>query len=298
MNGNENQRRSIEILYTLTSVGSIHPPSVLQTLRLLNARRCEFCNVNAVKHVRDSYGVAACWDCTEECTSAVATRYPNERRHYIETDDVIRNPRVASRFRKKIRRTYSPVPFNTANSYYVWKRRIILQSVFSEGGTERAGPIVILEDIRKFVESFRRPDEIEEYMESILAAAPMDAYYEFNHSVRANRVLSFPIVQRRKEMKFRASVQARRKRIRQVKAIISKLTPLLNEDMRFAISRKFEIPDYATRRVMPVRKWGCVFFLDDFVEYHMREFVLSPSKMNSKKKLHQLAQTLNSINYP
>ncbi len=78
---------------------------------------------------------------------------------------------------------------------------------------ERAGPIVILEDFSKFVETFCRPDEIEEYMKFILKAAPMDAYYEFNHSVCANRVLSFPIVQRRKEMKIKAYIQAREKKI-------------------------------------------------------------------------------------
>lgn len=291
LNGNENQRRSIEILYTLTSVGSIHLPSVMRTLRLLNARRCEFCNVNAVKHVRESYGVAACWSCTKECTSVISTRYPNERRHCIETDDVIRNSRVASRFCAKMYAT----PFNEADSYFVWKSRIVLQSVFSEGGTERAGPIVILEDIRRF-EEFRRPDEIERYMTSTLRAAPMGAYYEFNNAVRANRVISYAVAQLRKEKKLRACVQARRKKIRQVKAIIAKLTPLLNGNVRLLFEHQsLELADYATRRDISVRSYACIHFFHAEVDNVMREYVLSPSKMNSKKKLHQLADTLNSI---
>ena len=160
--GNDEWEREPEthcwLLYELTSVGSIHKLSSVRTLQLLNAHTCELCRIKPIAHARESW--AACWDCTGCFTKLVYCQRPNERRHYIETDVVMHNQRVASRFIRKIERTFSPAPFNRADFHFVWTKRIIQPSVFSDNGEERVGPIVVLEDIRKFEETFHRQKKL------------------------------------------------------------------------------------------------------------------------------------------
>ncbi len=80
-----------------------------------------------------------------------------------------------------------------------------------------------------------------------------------------------------------------------MKSLITKLTPHLNRAMRFFISQYGEVPDYASHGGVPVQRLACIELFNTIADDVMREFVLSPSKMNSKKKLFQLAETLNSL---
>ncbi len=56
-------KKTMEELYNLMKMHSIHPPSPLRLLRLANGKRCEFCLQSGTNHVRPGLGVFACWDC-------------------------------------------------------------------------------------------------------------------------------------------------------------------------------------------------------------------------------------------
>ena len=130
-------------------------------------------------------------------------------------------------------------------------------------------------------------------MSNILKTSLMEEYDEFNSTVGANRVLLFSVVERRKEMKINVATQAREKRLRQVQALISKLTPHLNQEMRQSVS-EYDIMPNNTHRWVPARIMTCIRFHDNFVDDVIREYVLSTSKMKTKRRLLELAETLNS----
>ena len=56
-------RQTIDVLLKLVDAKSIHPPSALRLLCLVNGIRCELCTVSLVNHVRKGFGIFVCWHC-------------------------------------------------------------------------------------------------------------------------------------------------------------------------------------------------------------------------------------------
>ena len=291
-NGNENQRRTIEELYELTSVGSIYNPSSVRVIRLVCALRCEKCFVNKVNHVRAGFGLAICWDCTLSSSSLIVPRIPNQRRLRLETDDILRNPRVAAKLSKKVFPNPYQTSFNGSWGYYAWKNHFIMPCVLNEDRYERVGPIVTLGDIHT-ISSFNRPDEMHSYINTTLCASPMKEYAEFNDAVRENRYLAFPVIQSRKMEKKNTLIKTRMQRIEDVKRIVAKLQPFLNTRMKQVVMMYDVNANYTRYRC--AKYHACILFHDSRVQHFMYRYVLSPSKMRTRRKLKELAEQLNTV---
>ena len=292
-NGNENQRRTIEELFTLTSCGSIYDPSSARLMRLVCARICEICLTRKISHVRTGFGLAACWECTRTSSCYVATNTPNERRSRLELDEILRHPRIANKIHRRRYPNANQTSFTHSWSHIVWSgNHVNMSCVFVTDGVERVGPIATLRDIQT-MSTFNRQEEMDAYINNGLSASPIENYSDFNDAVRENRYQSFSIVQARKLAKKEGALEPRRKRIESVKRIVLQVTPLLNADVRQSLMVYHVDNKYLEYKRIKHRR--CIFFRDPRVDQVMIEYVRYPSKMKTNRQIKELADRLNAL---
>ncbi len=169
-------RKTIEELHALMSNHSMHVPSPLRLLRLVNGRVCEFCRRHKVNHVRSGMGVFSCWDCVSNLRGDVTrsaltrtwetvgcVRYANNQEG---CNAILGHRRVASS--------------QYRSTYFLWSEHRT-----DERG-ERVGPIVAWDDVDRICNYFRSVNEvmdggwIDEYLVTNLNAPSIESYDEFN----------------------------------------------------------------------------------------------------------------------
>ena len=91
-------KQTLDELQKLLSDKSIHPPSALRLLRLVNGKRCEICNRRKVNHVRPGIGVFSCWTCLTErgLTKGWKKTWVRYRKNVGRYELIFKHPRVAA----------------------------------------------------------------------------------------------------------------------------------------------------------------------------------------------------------
>ena len=92
-----NTRKSMDQLYELTPVHTIHVPSPLRILCVATGTKCEFCCADQKTLAEWSFGVFACWDCVSDKRNGIAkcwnTSWVRYGRNTEEYDQVFDHPR-------------------------------------------------------------------------------------------------------------------------------------------------------------------------------------------------------------
>ena len=251
---------TINHLLPLMEKGKIHIPSPLRLLRLVNGKKCEFCNCRKVNHVRPGYGVFACWFCTTErgLTRVLNTklvRYNRNRKY----DAMFNHERVGL------------TPYGS--KYYVWNVR--RTSVGSSG--EAIGPLVTFRHIDASVQGNL---SIDDYLEQILEVPPLEDYTEFVSICQEMKARAKKAEEERYEKKEATAMRTKENRKKKVDQMIAKLAALLEEPWR---------EDALKYKETKIRVW----FDSPLVDNLLKVYVIAPSKMR-KKILQEIAESINA----
>mmetsp|Transcript_35725 Transcript_35725/g.86453 ORF Transcript_35725/g.86453 Transcript_35725/m.86453 type:complete len:571 (-) Transcript_35725:2069-3781(-) len=273
-------KQTMKELYDLMSEQSMHAPSPLRLLRLVNGKRCEFCNTCQVHHVRPELGVFACRTCRAEQDLTILWTPTWEyfrNRNMNKYLSIFAHPQIASNWK-------------SGSGAYMWAKHRRL----SNG--EIIGPLATFEDIHRIFQYIREDDgTIDAYIENNLLA-PSDtegAYQEFNHAYEETLQRAENVAADRKEKKETNKQKAWENKVTKVRRMIADLKDLLEEPYKeLALSRK-EV-DYCNNgsSTKVNSKAPIVRFDVAFVDKLLRPFVVSPSKLR-KKALVDIAKNIN-----
>ena len=262
-------KQTLDELQKLLSDKSIHPPSALRLLRLVNGKRCEICNRSKVNHVRPGIGVFSCWTCLTErgLTKGWKKTWVRYRKNVGRYELIFKHPRVA------------------AQEY--GKTNYLMHVPRTDATGEFIGPIVCFDDIDAM---FAHEAGIDDYLDNTLGAPSADRYAEFN-SAYENTEARAERVARERIDKYRADNQKRKdEKKAKVEQWIANLSGLIDESFRnAALKRK----DLTNSRYSASSKQPCMQFLVPFIDELLKEYVLAPSKMR-KKNIKDVADKINS----
>ena len=262
----------------------IHVPSPLRLLRLVNCKRCEFCNVTKLVPSAMVWrlGVFACRACLED--RMVVTSDPAGKDAWMSTwskvayhDIALPHPRVM-RWHNKVKGSRSKT------RAHLWKERTTTAAI-----GEAVGPLISFEELTPFLAIAKEHSgvtagDLDEYFAQELKIPTAEAYKEFIEVYAENRARSNRIVAER-EVKKRATAQKNKdSRQTKVKKMISSLATFLDESFRDAALMTADTSMVSAR--------VCVKFTSPFVDNLLNPYVRSPSKV-SKKILVEIANTIN-----
>ena len=161
-------KSTIKILFPLLLNDIIHIPSPMRLLRLVNGKRCEFCNTKRVNHVRPGFGVFTSMTCLTKngdktLTSILIPSYCFEG---------FENPR------NNLVRKHRRIDLRLSNSSCcVWHadRTATIAAVVGSstsssseggggGGNEKIGPLVTIYDVNAIVKDVDGSCSIDEYL--------------------------------------------------------------------------------------------------------------------------------------
>lgn len=259
-------KQTLDELKKLLCAKSIHPPSALRLLRLVNGRRCEICNRSKVNHIRPGIGIFSCWTCLTErgLTKGWKKTWVRYRKNVGAYEGIFQHPRVA------------------AQEY--GKTNYLMHVPRTDATGEFIGPVVCFDDIDKM---FAHEASIDDYLDNTLGAPSADRYAEFNSAYEITRARAERVARERID-KYRAENQKRRdEKKAKVEQWIANLSGLIDESFRNAALKRKDMAHSASS------KQPCVQFLLPFVDGLLKEYVLAPSKMR-KKNMKDVADKINS----
>ena len=287
-------KKSIEEIHQLMSNHSMHVPSPLRLLRIVNGKQCEFCfrrTQKKVNHVRPGLGVFACWNCvTERCPNAAINgsrgsltkvwkrswaRYKRDGTNKYRT--IFNHPRVAA---------------SEYKDYYLW------QEHYNDSLGEHIGPIVVWRNIDEMHSHFADVDAmnnaetgIDNYLTTNLNAPPIARYADFNNTFTEMKAKADAAVAEREEKKKANKANTKAKKKAAAIKIADDLTALIDEPWRelamtYTMSPSFDRDD-ATLRSTP-----CLNFKTPFINDLVKPYILTPSKMKRATK----TELVTSIN--
>jgi hypothetical protein len=256
---------TIEELYELIKCRSIHIPSPLRLLRLINGKRCEICNKKQVHYVRPGYGVFACWPCTTKggLTKAWNKTWVRYTKDPAPFDAVFRHPRV------------SMSEYGSKN--YMWAEPR------TDATNESIGPLVCLNDVDQIV---RHEQGIEDYLENVLHVPSVSDYDEYVNTYRDTKARAEREKLEREERKKARAKQSKDNKKANIDKMISDLISLVDEQWRDTALKHRENMFFSAKSPR-------VTFLSSFVDNLLKPYVISPSKMK-KKILVEIAEQINS----
>lgn len=305
-NGNSYAKKSIENLLELMSQGSIYPPTNQRLVRMINVKRCEFCNVHRVNHIRVHFGVSICQRCLtlNSMTTLQITKPPQHRYRNIELNDVLRHKRVASCFHgwhvKSAPRAWLGPTRNGRTKYPHGERFYVWNHLTRDATGNAIGPIVTVKDVHQMV-SFNRPDDIDSYINDVLKAPPLcdELYIDFSDAARQYRKIAFEATNRRRLERTAKTKSFRKRKLNKVQALITKLTEELPEEMhhllRYDTNSRYLYYPYHANMSIPGYHRLCVHFNNLRVGRLMRQYVLAPTMLGTKQKRNQVVQKLKGI---
>ena len=316
-------RTTMEELYNMTKTYTIHLPSPLRLLRLVNAKTCEFCFQKKTKHVRPGLGVNACWDCV---SGGKGGRF---HRYYCGSSD-IRLTRVwkTSWVRYKKGPMYPTIfehPRVATNGYgmnhYIWEEHR------TDACGERIGPVVAwgnVDDLNNYYIQLRNAadakkaaasstsssgnasaaaaleqaapslsngdDWIDHYLTNTLNAPSQEDYAEFNDTVVNTVQMAERVSQEREELKKTKRAGTKQTKVAKVEKMLENLTALIDEPLKefaFCSCGKENYLKEGTGSTRP-----CVIMETPFINVLLEPYIKSPSKM-TKKAMKEIAAKIN-----
>jgi hypothetical protein len=262
-----NPKQNILELYPLMKDQSIHVPSPVRLLRLVNGKKCEKKNCRAkVKHVRPGTGVFLCWDCLTRkktgFTKAFDTKWVRYRMN-SRYEEIFSHPRVGAS------RRYG-------TKYYLWNRP------FMSSDGAMCGPLVMFDDVERAAAS-KNPIEEELFSDAPAAEEYKEFVDSYDNAVEEAREMDLLRERKKKE----ASKNAVERRRENAKKLIGKIRNLLDERWRdFMLEYTIREQSQASKTVAPVR------FKVSFCDHLLDPYVLAPSKAK-KSDITDLAAQIN-----
>jgi hypothetical protein len=250
---------TVRELYNLMNNKSIHAPSPLRLLRLVNGKRCEWCNINKLSYVRPRFGVFLCRPClADQFTATVELMVLLQFRY----DQILGA------------QSYAPL----GNTSAIWSRCL-------EQNGELCGPLVTLADIERMA-------HISASGESMVSELPPEQdYKEFVQAYDDSQEEAKAAEQYRLEKKERSRTEAAERRKKSSLQIVSKITDLLDDPWwQFALSN--------TETGLTGKK-PCLAFESPFCDELLRELMITPSKAKKsviKEVAAEINRYLHSIN--
>ena len=198
-------RQTIDVLLKLMDAKSIHPPSALRLLCLVNGIRCELCTVSLVNHVRKGFGIFVCWHCLtkQETTQRVVKSSFRGEGHWDVAAGLISHNRLAVHpfdfhpvrgngdvVRAELlyaRHNHVPYKFryevtpNGGNSrvLQVWGGRLFMwRSPFVDRRGEKAGPVFTFLDFQIIMQDILQHSLTEQAPAHNFAKSIADQYIE------------------------------------------------------------------------------------------------------------------------
>ena len=281
--GGGGARDCMKAINDLMARQAIHIPSPLRLLRLVNGKRCEFCNGTQLVHNGSAWrlGVFGCRACLED--RMVAASDPlgdkawvsdwSEDAYYVVA---LPHPRVMC-WRDRVKE------FKNKKRAHLWK-----EGAAAAGLGEAIGPLISFEELKLFLATAKEcadkvtSENFDLYIDKELKVPPAEAYKEFVELYAEIKDRSENVVAEREEKK-RATAQKKNESRR------AKVTKMI-EDMQILLDKPFRNAALMSAN-MPIGR-ACVKFSSPFVEKLLYPYVYSPSKM--RKKI--LEETANSIN--
>jgi len=200
-------RETIKSLYELMIKRSIHPPSPLRLLRLVNVRRCEFCCKTAVRTVRPCSGVALCFQSCLLGEGFVVRHYP------FESNLLDDYPGIEPTIERK------------QGYCYFWNKPLI------QDDGEICGPFVTLLDL---ILAVTNPNHLEILFRN---GPPEEAYQEFIRTYDDFLAKADTAKQEREERRERKKEEKERKHCEAVVKKLTKIQEQLDEPWRdYALS--------------------------------------------------------------
>ena len=307
-NGNVNMKTTLENLYDLTLYGKIYLPSCERLTRLINARRCELCNVNRIKAVRQGYGIAICFPCLlgntngNVYTSELLSEPPCDRKNTIGTHEIVSNHRVST-----VSQGYYISLHGGTNRYFTssksqcypyGERRFIWNHpIVNEHGTRKEiGPIVTKKDVA-MLQKMSTIDELETYITVHLKAPALTVYRDFNDAVRHCRQISYTNAQKQKRLnavKKSAAARARQLKLTKVQEWIAVLAQKLPSSARYLLEfminyqytshgPKYCMLPLSFLNAVVYSRLNIVFFYDDEIHALLKTYISAPSRLNPSK---------------
>lgn len=301
-NGNTHTKISVEHLCDAVSQGSVYNPNKSRLMRLINCRRCEFCNESKINFVRVSFGVCICITCLQSLryTDDVLTKLPSQRSRHIELNDLVAMPRVATHFQSWLV-THAPRGRGTGNTvvrsmYPARERHFVWKSTTYDAAGNRIGPIVTKPDLMKML-TMKSTGEVDNYITNKINSPEIcnPSADDFIDSVRKYRIEAFQRANALRERKVAATVAFRMKRLRNVRAMIRKLKSEAPETL-MPLLEYFHHPRYLKfdkRNIHYPNEKYCVKFSNIHVQAYMLRYITTPvSVLNCKSKREQIIEGL------
>jgi hypothetical protein len=258
-NGNLPMKNTIENLYDLTLHGKIYLPSCARLSRLVNAKRCEICNLTKIKQVRPDYGMALCFDCLRTYkdgtvyTAELLVEPPGDRILNIGLNEIISHPRVTTRMfgyynhLKNGATNYTHHKWHdrpNGERHFIWKKPLLDK----QGRRKKIGPIITQADIST-ITKMKRMEEFESYITKTLQADALSKYGDFNDAVRQYRSTAYNNYKRRKEIRIANKEKADDRRrlklrkverwVRELKQIFHHFCPEVKHLLQYRINRRY-----------------------------------------------------------
>lgn len=281
--GGGGARDCMKAINDLMARSAIHGPSPLRLLRLVNCKRCEFCNAKQLVQSESVWrlGVFGCRACLEDRT--VAASDPLGDKAWVSDwskdayyDVALRHRRVMC-WRGRVKGS------KHKKRAYVWKERIT-----TAGLGEAIGPLISFEDLTPFLATAKEcaekvtSEDFGVYIDKELKVPPAEAYKEFLEEYSEHKARSDSVVAEREEKKRATAQKTKDSRRTKVSKMIEDLKAHLDEPFRDAALMSSNMPFGR----------ACVTFNSPFVENLLYSYVCSPSKMR-KKILVETATTIN-----
>ena len=246
-------------LYNLMKNKSIHVPSPLRLLRLVNGKRCEWCNINKLNYVRPGFGVFLCRPCLADQFTAT-----------IELMVLVqfRYDRIFSA------QTFAPL----GNPSTIWSRRL-------EQNGELCGPLVTLADIERMAQISTSEEDMVNKM------PPEQDYKDFIQTYDDSLEQAKAAERYRLEKKARSRTEAAERRKKSSLQIVSKIKDLLDDPWwQFALN---------STETGLMGKNPCLKFESPICDELLKELMITPSKADKrliKEIAANINRYLQSIN--
>lgn len=243
-----NAKRTLSELYDLLKKDSIHMPSPLRLLRLVNGKQCEVCVTRKVNHANQGYGIFLCASCLIDGSEKHTVKITSARfRKSVRFQQIVEDTRTAGRWTRN---------FNQ-NNFHAFARPWIQNG-------ESCGPRVTYIDYERIGSATER---VENMMNELLPEQDTAAFVEtYEASLEGAKAVDL----HRKEQKKKAAKKAAESRNANVLQVVTKVQDLLEEPW--------------SEFVLEHRETGCkgkrpsLKFSSPFCNELLKEYVTYPSK--------------------
>jgi len=231
------------------------------------------------------------------------TKCASQRSRHIELNDLVVKPSVATHFQSwrviSAPRALGFVNTTTLSKYPTVERHFVWKTQTRDAEGNKIGPVVTKPDLNAML-AMKSMGEVDRFITNNLNAPDINNEWvvDFIDAVQKYRIVAFQNANNLRERKTASTIAFRRKRLKNVHAMIRKLKSeapesLINLLAYFRNPRYLKFDRY--KIWCPHEKY-CIQFNNVYVHIYMRQFITSPvSVLNSRLKREEIIAELASL---